>query len=289
MPESTTGVVEFDSPTTEPNYQEPTGLTLDQVDDDLNPIENVDTPTDQEAEPQPQAPWYEGRDNELVTVKVNGRDVQVPFKEALMGYQRQQDYTQKTTEVAQMRKAAEWGSAMQQALQTDPLRTLTELAQALGIGFNPNADTTLGEEVFDSEDARFAQFQAELDNRISPLAAEVEVAKMQREISSLERKYGEDFDSTEVISLVQEQLNYGRDISFEQAFHMLQGQKALEQRRAAAERKQRETAQRAGNAANVGRIVNTPNPASRGLHEAARAKEMSLREIFELVEAGNVT
>lgn len=41
----------------------------------------------------------------LVTVKVNGKDAQVPLKEAIAGYQRQADYSRKTMELAEARRA----------------------------------------------------------------------------------------------------------------------------------------------------------------------------------------
>lgn len=281
-----TGVVDLDGPTTEPNYEEPTGLTLDQVDDDLNPLsESVDTPDYQEPTTV-EAPWYESHQDDLVTVKVDGREVQVPFKEALMGYQRQQDYTRKTTEIAQVRKAAEWGQAMQHALQTDPVRTLQELAQALGIGFNPNADQSLGEEVFDPEDARIAQLQAHYDSQLQSINAEIEVARMQRELTGLQAKYGADFEPTEVISYVQEQMNNGRDVSFEQAFHIIQGQKALEERRAAAERAEREKRARATGARTATQTVNRPNGRSQGVDHLQTDKELTLRDIFNLEYEG---
>jgi len=50
----------------------------------------------------------------LVTIKVDGKDVQVPLSELKNGYQRQADYTRKTMQVAEERKAAE--AERQQAL-----------------------------------------------------------------------------------------------------------------------------------------------------------------------------
>lgn len=42
-----------------------------------------------------------------VTVKIDGKDVEVPLSELKNGYQRQADYTRKTMEVSEQRKAAE--------------------------------------------------------------------------------------------------------------------------------------------------------------------------------------
>lgn len=54
-------------------------------------------------------------DDPLVTVKIDGKTVEVPLSELKNGYQRQSDYTRKTMETAEQRKAAE--AAQQQAQQ----------------------------------------------------------------------------------------------------------------------------------------------------------------------------
>jgi hypothetical protein len=62
--------------------------------------ESGDEPEGEEGQDEPSAePFY--------TVKVDGKDVRVTLKEALLGYQRNEDYTRKTQEVAEARKATE--------------------------------------------------------------------------------------------------------------------------------------------------------------------------------------
>lgn len=77
--------------------------------DDGNPDEGTDAEGD---EGEGEDPAGEESDDEpstepSYTVKVDGKDVRVTLKEALAGYQRQQDYSRKTEEVANARKAAE--------------------------------------------------------------------------------------------------------------------------------------------------------------------------------------
>lgn len=60
-------------------------------------------PSEQEGEPQ------------TFTVKIDGKEVQVPLSELLNGYQRQSDYTKKTMEASQQRKEAD--VVVQQAQQ----------------------------------------------------------------------------------------------------------------------------------------------------------------------------
>jgi hypothetical protein len=57
--------------------------------------EHEEEPSEQEAEPQ------------TFTVKIDGKEVQVPLSELLNGYQRQSDYTKKTMEAAEQRKTAD--------------------------------------------------------------------------------------------------------------------------------------------------------------------------------------
>jgi len=67
----------------------------DDADVDTEVDTDVDTDSDTDAEPQ------------TFTVKIDGKEVQVPLSELLNGYQRQSDYTKKTMEAAEQRKAAD--------------------------------------------------------------------------------------------------------------------------------------------------------------------------------------
>jgi len=65
------------------------------VDVDTDTDADVDVDSDTDAEPQ------------TFTVKIDGKEVQVPLSELLNGYQRQSDYTKKTMEAAEQRKTAD--------------------------------------------------------------------------------------------------------------------------------------------------------------------------------------
>ena len=75
------------------------------------PVEpEVEAELEQEAEPsEPE------EEPQTFTVKIDGKEVQVPLSELLNGYQRQSDYTQKTMAAAEQRKTAD--AAIQQAQQ----------------------------------------------------------------------------------------------------------------------------------------------------------------------------
>ena len=59
--------------------------------------------SDESAEEQAEA----SEEEQTVTIKIDGKDVEVPITELKNGYQRQADYTRKTMEVAEQRKAAD--------------------------------------------------------------------------------------------------------------------------------------------------------------------------------------
>lgn len=72
-------------------------------------------PEPEAAEAPPEAEAQAPEAEPTVTVKIDGKDVEVPLSELKNGYQRQADYTRKTMEVSEQRKAAEAERA--QALQ----------------------------------------------------------------------------------------------------------------------------------------------------------------------------
>lgn len=69
--------------------------------------------------------------DQLVTVKIDGKEEQIPLREAINGYQRQADYSRKTAAVAEERKQVE---SMAQQIQTERAQyaqLLTALQQQL--------------------------------------------------------------------------------------------------------------------------------------------------------------
>lgn len=102
----------MDNPSTES-----TSLNLDSAAEafasilDPQPVEET-AEVEEEKKPEAQEPEAEAREPEqesepMVTVKIDGKEVEIPLKEAINGYQRQADYTKKTQEVATERKEVE--------------------------------------------------------------------------------------------------------------------------------------------------------------------------------------
>lgn len=62
----------------------------------------LEVPTELSLEP----PIEAATDDPMVTVKIDGKDIEMPLSELKNGYQRQADYTRKTQDVAEIRRAA---------------------------------------------------------------------------------------------------------------------------------------------------------------------------------------
>lgn len=87
--------------------------------------EGGDDPDDVEEQPQQPEP-----EPETFTVKVDGKEVQVTRDELLNGYQRHADYSRKTAEVAEQRRAAE---ALAQSVAAERQHYATQLDQMAAV------------------------------------------------------------------------------------------------------------------------------------------------------------
>lgn len=135
-----------------------------------------------------------------VTVKVDGEEVRVPLSEAVAGYSRQADYTRKTQELAEQRQQLQWASAIQAALENNPAQTIDLLANHYGISKaeakEMAEDWSLESDWNDPVEAKMS----ELDKRIRAFEEQQAYAKLERDVQTLQTKYGEDFDPQEVVS-----------------------------------------------------------------------------------------
>lgn len=92
--------------------------------DPKEPEQHAAEPTEPEVQAEPAAdpeapaadPEASTEDDPLVTVKIDGKEVEIPLSELKNGYQRQADYTRKTMEVSAERKEAD---AQKQAAQQE--------------------------------------------------------------------------------------------------------------------------------------------------------------------------
>lgn len=140
-------------------------------------------------------------DGKYVKVKVDGADVDVPFSEAIQGYQRQADYTRKTQELASQREQLGYAQTLQQALESNPKETIELLTRHYGVATAnqmvadaqnepqvPEFDDPLEKRIWETEQ-RIQQYEQERANQ-----------QLQSEISRLQSTY-EDFNAQEVVRL----------------------------------------------------------------------------------------
>lgn len=105
------------------------------------------------------------------TVKIDGKEVEVPLSELVNGYQRQQDYTQKTMAAAEARKTAEAEADKTRGERQQYANQLQAIAQQLQGALQTQPDESLIESdpieymrqrhQYESWQARLAQVQTE--------------------------------------------------------------------------------------------------------------------------------
>lgn len=132
--------------------------------------------------------------NYRVKLPVAGEEVEVPLSEALAGYQRQADYTRKTQELAEQRKEVQFAAAIQQALENDPVATIQLLTEHYGV--NGQAASEDDDLYLDPAERQLR----ELESRVRSFEEAQAMQELERNINSLQQKYGEDFDPNEVVA-----------------------------------------------------------------------------------------
>jgi hypothetical protein len=136
---------------------------------------------------------YEDYADHRVKLPVAGEEIEVPLSEALAGYQRQADYTRKTQELAEQRKEVQFAAAIQQALQNDPAATIQLLTEHYGINGQQSSEDDL---YMDPAERQLR----ELENRVRSFEEAQAMQELERNINTLQSKYGEDFDANEVVA-----------------------------------------------------------------------------------------
>lgn len=132
--------------------------------------------------------------DKYIKVTVDGEELEVPLKEAVSGYQRQADYTRKTQQLAEERKNVQFAQAIQQALDNDPSQTIELLKSHYGLDA---MDSFEEDDIFaDPMEKQYKQ----LESRIRSFEEQQAMNELERNIYSLQQKYGDDFDANEVVS-----------------------------------------------------------------------------------------
>lgn len=168
--------------------------------------------------------------NYRVPVKLNGEEQDVSFTEAIAGYQRQADYTQKTQELAEQRQALQFAATLQTALENDPAGTLNLLRNHYGISEAQAQEMVDSyDEDMDPRDIQLSQ----LDKRLAQFEEQQSQQQIEKEISRLQAKY-EDFDTNQVVQAAIRSGSTDLEATYKQiAFDVIMNQRELQSQAAA--------------------------------------------------------
>jgi len=156
-------------PAQDPEPETPESEAAEPASDEGTPETEQDTPQD-----QPETPESSALDpSTKVRTKVDGQEIEVTLEEALKGYSRTQDYTRKTQELAERRKAFEQHEA---ALAGENARVAAYLKQVEEVLAEITPKEPNWDELRQQDPAAFAQEWAKWDQH----KKEVEMVRARR-------------------------------------------------------------------------------------------------------------
>jgi hypothetical protein len=192
--------------------------------EDIEDDEDSDTP---EAEPDADVVEDDFDWNEIVAkygdrevpLLVDGVEVRKPLKELPNMAMMREDYSRKTAEIAQEKRAAQWAQDVQDSFKRDPEGTLRAFAEAYEIptGAQPPSQVPAADpyEDFDPEiaavlrkmDEQEQRHQAELATvrrQTESLTDQQIKAEVQAEFEAVKAFYGDDLDPVEMLGVAQQ-------------------------------------------------------------------------------------
>jgi hypothetical protein len=170
------------------------------VESDFGQAETEGTPT------EVQYLDVDANSDRFVRVKVNGEELEVPLTEALQGYQRQADYTQKTQELSAYKQEVEVARALYAALETNPQQTVRLLQETYGVAaanqMMQQAEAQAEADAADDwvENDPVAQRLAQFEERFARYERESAERELNETLVGLQQRYGDDFDAHSVVS-----------------------------------------------------------------------------------------
>lgn len=263
-------------------------------------VDSLDGAPAAEAEPQIAEPSYEFLDlddtlaEKYVKLTIEGEEVPVKLSEALKGYNAAAVSTKRFQEAAELRKQAEMGLRIQQALQTDPEMTLRILAQQAGLTpaqflaqqgqqqapAEPEFADPLEREVYEAK----RQVQ-ELQERLSQQEAD---RQLQTAISGLQQRYGVDDAVTRDVVATAYRMGVGPE-AFDMIYQSMAFQRMQVEQQTAKEREAARQAQeqlRRQQAAAAAGVIGTGGSAASATTAPAAEGNMSLRDAIESAFGG---
>ena len=250
--------------------------------EELTPESSIFGQTETENQPlETEAPVFDwsSHTDQLVTVKVDGEELQVPLGEAINGYQRQADYTRKTQSLSEQQNELEYAQSLQTALENDPEGTVEYLARVYGVDLAQNtAAEDIEPEYFTPEEQRIA----DLEKRVMQQETVRQEEAVLQEIIQLQDRYGE-FDETALLSYAIKHQIPSLDMAYT---HMMfpqvqQGAKAYEEAMSKYEAQKLEAESKATQAKRAAAGVVSPGHGTSSSAVGVNTPEvMSLRQAF---------
>ncbi len=249
--------------------------------------ESVEVPT------EPERTYFDPTtlEGQYAKVKVQGEEIEVPVTDLPAGYMRNEDYTRKTQEAAELRREAEQALAIQNALRTNPAMTMQILAQQAGMSVEEylGLQTSQAQQALEEQEymdplerqlAEERQARLDLEARINQQESD---RRLQGAINGLKQEFSIDDNDVREVVQVAAQNGYGIDalpmvyraIAYER---QVAAQQAQQQ---SAEARQIEEQRRQAAAAAASSTVSTGTGAVGTTTEVPADGSMSMREAIE--------
>jgi hypothetical protein len=224
--------------------------------------------------------------DKYVRVKVDGEELEVPFAEALSGYQRQADYTRKTQELAAQREQAQFAATLQQALQANPEATIRLLQEQYGVAeanrmVNESYDQQSNDEVFDPVEQRLMQMEQSFTTLQQQWEYQQAQQKLAQSVAALQQRHGLDADTTRAVVATALQMGVGPE-AFDQVYKAIAYDRMVAEQQARQqydEKRRGEDEQRTAAKADAAQTI-TAGASANGTMVGSDGP-MSVREAFE--------
>lgn len=164
--------------------------TIEAPAEEITPDETVGQGEPEAPAPEPQRLDTEAYGNHLVTIKVDGEEMEVPLADLRNGYMRQEAFTRKSQENAERLRTAERWQQLEAALQNNPDQALQWLReQYQPHDPPPQADPYEG---MTPNERRLAQQLDSLQGWVSEREYEQAYTQVEQQVEQIVQFFGED-------------------------------------------------------------------------------------------------
>lgn len=169
-----------------------------QVDDATSSGEDGTQTTEPAPQPDTDEPVAATPEETVYTIKVDGETREVTETELITGFQKGENYTRKTQELAEERKALRDKARLGEAWQADPQGTARILNAQLGWNISDGTSNPETDEYLSDEQKQIQQLQARIDAAEAAAENAQRQQNMDRQLSKVHEEFG-DFDEEQVL------------------------------------------------------------------------------------------